>query len=148
MPDSKWNFRLAEPSDAKAFSEWVLANPQIDPKDVQDGLKKNNPTALTFAVEYNGKVIAFVPVYCAAIIAHLGFNPEASAKDRLKALAVLKDGLAAFFVQFGIRELHTFSKPAYGIADWAARHGFEMDERHPYRLNLNREMDHNGARNN
>ena len=134
-------FRVAEPADAEAFTDWTMGSRLIDPRDAQAGLKKNNPTAVCFAVENDkGEVIAFAPVYCAAMLGHLAFNPRARASERLKALEVLKDGLMAFFVQFGIREIVTKSKAEYGVAQWALKHGFELDNRNLLTLDLNKEM--------
>src|SRR5579863_3692440 len=137
---SEWVFRLAEPSDAEAFSHWSAENPQIDRKDLLLGMKANNPTVLTFVAEKDGITVAFVPVFLSAMIAHLGFDPKARASEKMKALSVLKDGLMAFFVQFGIRELNTLSKSDYGIAKWAIANGFETDGRELFRLDLTREM--------
>ena len=138
MPD--WKFRLAEPADAEAFSVWASQNPQIDPKDLISGLKKTNPTVLTFAAEKDGVVVAFAPVFLSAVVAHLGFNPEARASEKLQALSVLKAGLEAFYVQYGIRSIETLSKPDYGVAKWAMKNNFELQHRNLFVLNLNKEM--------
>ena len=137
---SVWNFRLAQPSDAAAFSDWIVANPQIDPKDVEAGAGKTNPTALIFVAEKDGVPVAFAPVYLSAVLAHLGLNTESRAADKLQALAVLKDGVMAFMVQYGIREIQTLSLPEYGVAKWALANGFEQDPRVLLRLDVNREM--------
>ena len=136
----KWLFRLAMPEDAEAFSKWVTDNPLIDPQDVQDGLNKNNPTTLTFVACLDGKPVLFAPLFLVARLAHLGFEPLCSGKERMRALEVIKDGIMAFMVQYGIREIETLSKPEYGVAKWAMRHDFEQDTRSVFRLNLNREM--------
>jgi len=138
MPE--WNFRLAQPEDAEAFSRWAASNPEIDPKDLRMGMAKNNPTVLTFVAEKDGVPVAFSPVYLSAVLAHLGFNPDARASEKLQALGVLKDGVMALMVQFGIREIQTLSKPKYGVAQWALEHGFEQDDRSLFRLDLNQEM--------
>lgn len=140
MSESKWNFRLAEPKDAEDFSRWAATNGQIDPKDLLSGMQKNNPTVQFFVVEKDGVPITFAPVYVAAMLAHLGINPDARGADVLKSLDVLTDGVMAFMVQFGVREINTLTKPAYGMAKWAARHGFEQDDRLVYRLDINKQM--------
>lgn len=131
-----WNFRLAKPEDAESFAKWVTENPLIDRGDIQAGLSQNNPTALVFVAEKDGQAVAFVPVYAQLAIAHLGFQPEARAAEKLKALAVLLDGIAAFAYQMGIRELVTLSKKDYSVAKWAESKGFEPDSREQFKLNL------------
>lgn len=140
VKQSSWKFRLAEPKDAESFSKWAAENTKIDARDLMAGMKKNNPTVLFFVAEKDGIPICFAPVYMAAMLAHLGINPEASSEDRLQALNVLTDGVMAFMVQFGVREIETMTKPAYGLAKWAAQHGFERDDRLMYRLDINKQM--------
>jgi hypothetical protein len=135
-----WKFRLAHPDDAEEFARWTTENPQIDPKDAWSGLKRNNPTVLTFVAEKDGKAIAFAPIYLSAVLAHLAFNTDARASEKLQALDVLKDGTMAFLVQYGIREIQTMSEPEYGVAKWALAHGFEQDPRSLFRLDVNKEM--------
>lgn len=135
---SAWKFRLAEPSDAAAFSKWAAENTQIDPADLMSAMKANNPTVVFFAAERDGVVVAFAPLYCQMQLAHLGFNPEIQGKDRLKALEVLIDGATAFAYQFGVREITTLTKDSYAMGEWAAKHGFEKDERSIYKLDINK----------
>lgn len=137
---NSWQFRLAEPTDAEAVSKFVAENPQIDPKDVLNGMKKNQPTVLWFVAEDDGVVVAAAPVFLSAVLAHLAFNPDARASEKMQAMNVLKDGVTAFMVQFGIREIQTLSLPEYGVAKWAVGHGFEQDPRLLFRLDLNKEM--------
>ena len=139
---SGWKFRLAEPADAEAFAHWTTENPQIDPKDAWSGLNRTNPTVLTFVAEHDGKAVAFAPIYLSAVLAHLAFNPEARASEKMQALDVLKDGTMGFLVQYGIREIQTMSEPEYGVAKWALAHGFEQDPRSLFRLDVNQEMVH------
>jgi len=94
---SGWKFRLAEPADAEAFAHWTTENPQIDPKDAWSGLNRTNPTVLTFVAEHDGKAVAFAPIYLSAVLAHLAFNPEARASEKMQALDVLKDEPWAFW---------------------------------------------------
>ena len=138
---SEFTFRFAEPKDAEAFSRWTGQNEQIDQKDVQAASKAQNPTVLYFVAEKDGVPIAFAPVYLAAVLAHLGLNPAARVADRLQALEVLKDGVSAFMVQYGVREIQTLSLPEYGVAKWAASKGFDPDSRTLFRLDLNKEME-------
>lgn len=135
---SEWRFRLAEPADAEAFSRWAVENPQIDRKDIEAGLKKNNPTSVMFAVEKDGVVVAFAPFYCQMTLAHLGFNPDAQVTEKLKALEVMLDGAIAWAVQYGVREITTLSREDYGVAKWAVAHGFEMDPRQQFKLDINK----------
>lgn len=135
-----WNFRLAESKDAESFAKWAAENVKIDPKDLISGMKKTNPTVLFFVAEKDGVPVAFAPVYLTAMLAHLGINPEAVPADIGQALEVLTDGVMGFMVQFGVREIQTLTKPAYGLAQWAEAHGFKADERILYKLDINKQM--------
>ena len=141
MPES-YTFRLAVPDDATAFAAWAAENPQIDPKDLEAGLKRTNPTVVTFAVcDAGGKVILFAPVYAVMNLAFIGFNPEARASEKVRALETLLNGAAAFAVQFGVREINTLTKTGYGVAKWAAANGFVADDRELFRYDINKAMD-------
>jgi len=135
-----WSFRLAQPEDAQAFANWAAHNPQIDSADLEAGMAKTNPTVLTFVAEKDGVPVVFAPVYLTATLAHLAFSPEVEGMDRLRALNVLKDGVAAFMVQHGIREIQTKTIEGYPVAQWALKHGFEVDGRQTLTLDLNHEM--------
>jgi hypothetical protein len=138
---AKWEFRLAVPSDAPAFAEWVKWNLHIDPKDVATALKENNPTVIYFVATKDGVPVAFSPIYTAAVVAHLGFDPLSEAEDRKTAMNVLHDGTMAFFVQFGIREILALSDPKYGAAKYAMKRGFEQDTRSLFRFDINKAME-------
>jgi hypothetical protein len=136
---SKWNFRLAEPADAPAFSKWAAENKLIDPKDLKAATKGQNPTVVFFAVEdETGEVVAFAPFYCQMTLGFLGFNPEKDAETRKQALEVMLDGALAFAVQFGVREITTLSKEKYPVARWATDHGFSVDARQLFTFDINR----------
>lgn len=135
---SEWTFRGALPEDANLFADWVRNNPQIDPGDVQRTIQGNNPTCVTFVACLDGKPVAFVPVYAVAMIAHLGFDLDARASAKMQAMPVLLDGITSFFIQYGIRELAVLTREDYGIAKWAAAHGFEKDGRELFRLDINK----------
>lgn len=137
---SVWEFRLAGPDDAASFAKWTAENTQIDDADKIAALKKNNPTVLWFCVTKDGIVQAFTPVYLQAAAPHLGFNPDADDKDKLRALEMLMDGVAGFMVQYGIREIVTLSKPEYLMAKWAVNHGFDLEPRQVLKLDLNKAM--------
>lgn len=137
---SEWEFRLAGPDDAESFAKWTAENPEIDDADKLSGMKSQNPTVLFFAVTKDGIVQAFAPVYLQMNVAHLGFNPAAEGKDKLRALQVLTDGVSGFAVQFGIREITTLSREEYPVAQWAVKHGFEVDGRQVLKLDLNKVM--------
>ena len=139
---SGWKFRLAEASDAEAFTAWLVSNPQIDPKDVAAAQKAKNPTTVYFAVENpDGIVVTFAPVYMQMTIPHLVLNPETTADDRKKSLQVLLDGLMAFAVQFDIREITMLSLEQYPMAQWALNHGFDVDPRQFFKFDINRVLD-------
>ena len=135
---SEWKFRLAEPADAEAFSRWAATNPQIDQKDLLAGMGKNNPTVLFFVADHKGVAISFAPVYLSATLAHLAFNPDARASEKMQSLNVLTDGVSALMVQYGVREITTLSKEDYGVAKWAVANGFEKEDRQLFKLDLNK----------
>jgi hypothetical protein len=139
---SEMKFRLAVPTDAEAFSRWVIDNPQIDPKDVEAAQKKNNPTVLYFAVENSdGVVVMFAPFYLQLTLAHLGFNPATDAEERKHAMAAMLDGVIAFGVQYGIREFTTVSQEKYPVARWALAHGFSQEPRQLFKFDVNRVLE-------
>lgn len=142
---STWNFRLAELADAADFSKWAAENEQVDEADLLAGTKKKNPTVLFFAVEKDGVVVTFAPLYLQLTLAHLGFNPDADGKDKLRGMQMLIDGVSAVAVQYGIREITTLSKPDYPVAKWALKHGFDLDARQVFKMDLNKVLDSAGA---
>lgn len=136
---SGWNFRLAEPSDAEAFSKWVAGNPDIDPRDIEAAKKSNNPSVLYFVIENpEGKAVMFFPIYLSYMLAHMAFDPESRASEKLKAMQVALDGTVAFAAQFGLREITTLTKRGYGVAEWALAHGFEAEDRELFRFDINK----------
>jgi len=138
---SEWTFRLAQPTDAEAFSKWTGENTQIDDADKLAATKKNNPTVLWFAVEKDGVVQVFAPFYLQMAMPHLGFNPEAEWRDRLQGMQTLIDGMSAFAVQYGIREIITLSNEDYPVAQWAVKHGFDLEPRQLLKLDLNKTLE-------
>lgn len=135
-----WDFRAAGPEDAESFAKWIAENPQIDEADKLSVLKANNPTVVWFCATKNGIVQSFAPVYLQAIVGHLGFNPDADGKDKLRSLQMLIDGVSGFMVQYGVREIVTMSKEEYPIAQWAMKHDFSLEPRQMLKLDLNKVM--------
>jgi hypothetical protein len=134
-----WAFRLAEASDAEAFTKWTFENPLIDPKDIQAAKKKNNPTAMYFAVDSpDGRVIAFAPVYMQALLAHLVFNPESTSEERKQAMQMGMSGLIHILSEWGIREIVTMSKEEYPVAQWALKNGFDLEPRQLLKFDMNK----------
>jgi hypothetical protein len=138
---AEWRFRLAVASDAEAFRKWAIENVQVDRADLVATIKKNNPTVVFFAVEKDGVVQAFAPLYAQMILAYLGFNPDAEGKDKLRAMQMLIDGVSAFAVQYGVHEILTMSKEEYPVAKWAMKHGFDLEPRQALKLDLNKMME-------
>lgn len=135
---SRYRFRLAEPRDAEAFVKWAVENRAISREDIEDSRKVNNPTCVTFVIEReDGVPILFAPVYCGLVLAYLGFNPEAPAKeDRLIALELMKRTLSAFALIHGIRELITYTTDDQRVAMWAKANDFEVEARKLYKLRI------------
>jgi hypothetical protein len=140
MSEIGWNFRLADERDAEDFVAWTLSNPLIDPKDIESAKKKNNPTAMYFAVENpEGKVVGFVPTYVQLLLAHLVFNPDSTSAERKQAMAEGMAGLVRYASRLGINEIVTMSRESYPVAQWALRNGFETDPRQLLKFELNKE---------
>ena len=135
---SEYTFRLADETDAPAIARWVTENNQIDPEDVQLGLKKNSPTAVYFIVECDGKPIVCAPLICVMHLCHLAFNPAARASEKLNAMQTLFDGVTAFAVQYGVRRIQTLTLPEYGVAKFALAHDFVADDRTLLTLDINK----------
>lgn len=125
-------FRFATPADAGAFATWAARNPQIPAKDVEAGMKENNPTATVLVIELHGEPILYVPIYCAVRIAYLGFNPDSTPAERLAAMDAMLPAIKAFAANFGITEINTLTKSNYPVAKWARKHGFSADDRELY----------------
>jgi hypothetical protein len=130
-------FRFATPDDAPAFAAWAAQNPQIASKDLQAGMKENNPTATVLVVEEDGadgkKVPRlFLPVYLTMRIAYLGFNPDNTREQNLAALEAMLPALKGFAAIWHINEVDTLTKSNIPVAQWAAAHGFEVEDRELY----------------
>ena len=134
-----WKFRLAEARDSADFVQWTIANPLIDQKDVQAAKKKNNPTAMYFAVENaEGKIIGFVPIYLQILLAHLVFNPESTAAERKQGMAVGMEGLIHFaagqsFAGNRDDEQSRIPSRKVGAGEW-----FDLEERQLLKFNINK----------
>jgi hypothetical protein len=135
---SEWSYRLAEPSDGAAFAEWVQANPQISPEDVQRTLNGKNPTCIFLVACYDGKPMVFAPMYAQMHLAHLVFSPEARATEKLKALKGLLDFATAIAVQCDIHEITTLTRESYAMGKFALHLGFEKDARELFRFDINK----------
>lgn len=135
---SEWTYRIAQPSDADVFSEWVRYNPQIDPGDVQRTVQGNNPTCVFFVACCDGKPIAFAPLYIQLHLAHLAFSPDTRAAEKMKALDGLLESATAFAVSLGIREITTLTRESYPMGKVAIRAGFEKDSRELFFFDINK----------
>ncbi len=129
---NKMTFRFATPADAPAFAEWAAKNPEIPQKDLEASMKKNNPTATVLVVEENGVPLLFIPVYLTMRIAYLGFNPENTREQNLAALEAMLPIVQAFARIWHINEVDTLTKSDIPVAQWAAAHGFEAEDRELY----------------
>jgi hypothetical protein len=136
--NNEWKIRLAEPSDAASFAEWVAAGigaGLIDPNDVAD--TQINPTTLYFVATKNGEPVAFAPCYLVTMLAHMGFDPQSAPRDRLRAMQVLIDAVSAFVRErLNVREIQTLTKSEYPIGAWSLKHGFKKDHRELFRFEI------------
>jgi hypothetical protein len=139
-------FRLAEEKDAAAISRMVAeSGNQIDPNDIQLGLRKNNPTAVYFVVERepDGVLIAFAPLVFVLHLCHLAFSQESRASEKIHAMQALLDGAVAFAEPYQVSRVQTLTVPAYGVAKWALAHGFVADDRTLLTLDTSKILDKN-----
>jgi hypothetical protein len=128
-------FRLADEQDSEPFSNWIAASTQIPVQDVEDSLKEYNPTSITLVIQDSaGKVILFAPTFAVARLAFIGFNPEASPLERARGLSCILGATQEFWKTHGVTEIDTLTKTDYPIAEWAIRHGFQLENRQILRL--------------
>jgi len=135
---SLWSFRVATPEDAEEFSAWITSNPDIDRADVQRTIKGNNPTCILLVASYDGKPVAFAPVYAQFHLAHLAFSPDARGTSKLQAVSGLLDFAMGLAVQFGIREITTLSRSSYAMGKFAEYLGFARDDRELFLFDINK----------
>jgi len=127
--------RIAAEKDAEPFANWIAASTQIPVEDVKASLKENNPTSVTLVIEdERGKVILAAPTYAVAMLGFIIFNPETTDLERGKGLAAIKKAAQAFWAMHGVTEIDTLTREDYPVAQWAMRHGFELESRTLLRL--------------
>ena len=135
---SEWTYRLAEVSDAEAYTAWVNSNPLIDPSDVQRAIGGSNPACLTLVACLDGKPVAFAPVYPVWHLAHLAFAPDSQADERKQALKGLLEFGCGLAAQQNVREITTLTRSSYPMSAVATRLGFERDDRELFRFDINK----------
>lgn len=123
-------FRFANEEDAAPFAQWAIDNLDIPREDIEAAKKENNPTSTVLIITDDAGIpVLYVPAYCALRIAYLGFNPEATDRDRIEAMNLMLVALKGFAATFGINEIGTLSRKGYSVARWAEKHDFQADER-------------------
>lgn len=128
-------FRLADQRDVEPLSQWVGESTQIPIRDVQASLKENSPTSVMMVIEdEEGKTILAAPTYAVAMLGFIIFNPEASGRERIHGLEALKGAAQAFWASYGVTEINTLTHEHYQVAQWAQKHGFELEPRKVLRL--------------
>lgn len=137
----KMTFRFATVEDAPAFARWAAENPQIPRKDIEAGMKENNPTATVLVMEEeieNGEKVArlFIPVYLTMRLAYLGFNPENTEMENARALKAMLTAVKDFAAFWHINEVDTLTMTGLPMARWAAKRGFVAEERELYTLKV------------
>lgn len=138
--------RLAQPEDAELFAEWIANSTNIPVQDVKDSLKESNPTSVTLVMEQDGKVLLFFPTYAIGLLGFIGFNPDTTPLERARGLDAAKGALQGFWKTYGVTEVATLTKEEYPIAQWALRHGFELDSRQIVKLRAKGPEDVLGSR--
>jgi len=135
-PTETWTFRLAAEEDSSDFADWTLNNNKIPRKDIVAIMGENNPTAKSFVIEHKGKVALYAPFYCQLNLGFIGFNPEVTGKERLKALEKMLWCAAEFAYDHGIREITVQTSKDYPIGKWALKHGFEPESRTTFKFRV------------
>ena len=128
--------RLAGPQDAEPLAKWALSNELIDMEDIKSSMIEENPTTVVLVVEQDGKVLLYAPIYCTMTLAFLAFNPEDTRRQKMEALAKMKDAISRFSLIHGVKELITYSKEEYGVAKWAVKNGFIPEDRTAFKLKM------------
>lgn len=121
--------RIAGEGDAEKFAQWISESRHIPVEDVKASLKENNPTSVTLVIECDGKVLLFAPTYAIALLGFIGINPEATPRERMKALEAIKRAAQSFWGMHGVTSIATLSREDYPVAKWALGHGFSLEPR-------------------
>lgn len=126
--------RLLRESDIEPFSEWATDNIDIPSEDKR---MLGYPSALTIAVEEDGKPVFFIPLQIAVQIGFLNFSPELTPLDKAR---VLREGMKAakgLCKALEISEIHVATKPKYPMGKWAIKHGFKDSGKNDLYLEVN-----------
>jgi hypothetical protein len=134
------NIRFATPEDFPAFAKWASENPDIPAKDIESAIR--NKTTVVLVAEEDGKPILFLPFHCNITVDFFGFNPEAGAKDRYKAMQAMLPKVKKFAELHGINDIQGFSKEEYLMAKFWEKQGFEVEDRTAFVLKMPREAIH------
>lgn len=121
--------RIATEADSEAFAKWIGESKDIPFEDVRASLKDANPTSVTLVIELDGKVLLFFPTWAVALLGFIGFNPEATPRERVMALDACKRSAQAFWGMHGVTSIATLTNEDYPVAKWALNHGFVKEER-------------------
>jgi hypothetical protein len=131
-------WRFAGPEDAPALAKWAAENPDIPLQDARS--LKNHPTTEAIVIEEDGKIVLILPFYAILNVAFFGFSPEASAKQKYKAMNFALEIMKDFATKHHIHGIQGFSKSEYLMAQWAKRHRFVEEERQAFVLTIPREQ--------
>src|SRR5262249_25053749 len=117
--------RLARPSDAEAFAQWALNNPDIPAADI-DAVA--NSTALTIVVEADGQPELYIPYIFSETeplltIGYLGFRPGPAPRTKAKALKAILAATHRLQDHFDCK-VRVVTEPEYPMGKWALKHGF------------------------
>ena len=124
-------YRFATPEDAALLAEWAVNNPDIPMEDIRAVAASPSSVALIVADD-DGKILLFLPWYVSLTIGYCGFNPEATPKERIKAINEALPIVEAAAKKFGIAHIEAFSKAEYLMAQWTVKHGFVEEDRQAF----------------
>lgn len=122
---------LETPEEISQLAEFIGKNPDI-PLDDVNGLKASPSSVVLMVSDDEGKVLLMLPWYPLFVVPFFGFNPEANPRERIKAMNAALPIIEAAAKRFGIAHIAGMTRPEYGIAQWAMKHGFEPDQRQAF----------------
>jgi hypothetical protein len=131
-------YRFLTAADAPILAEWAANNPQIPVEDAKS--LKNHPTCEAIAIEEGGEILLILPFFAVMQIPFFGWNPEADARKRVKAMNFALGVMEKFAVEHHVHGIQGFSRPQYPMAQWSVKHGFQAEDRQAFVKVLPREV--------
>lgn len=130
--------RLATPTDAAAFSTWIVNNPDILKADIE---AVANAVTLTLAVDVDDAPELFIPFMfspteAVLTIGFLGFRPGQNRRTKAVALKAMLTYTTRLRDHLGCA-VRVVTKAEYPMGKWALKHGFTQKQDGFYLENSN-----------